>query len=166
MKFIIARYKEDISWADNLNKDVIQKEVDLPNIGREPSSYLLWILNNYEKLNDEEEYVFCQGNPFDHSPNFLDEVRITNYYGGNHICDIQGRPDHPGLPMKEFCDKIGIKDTTFVFKAGCQFKLTKNQIRSIPYTVYIRMYNEIMENEIYCWVFERLPIYLWKHWSY
>lgn len=164
MHFVIARFNEDISWAYGLKKTVIQKGKDMPNIGREPASYLLYIINNYAIM--EGEYVFCQGNPFDHCPNFLEEVKTTNHFGGNHVSDMNGSPDHPGLPMKEFCEKLGIEDRTFVFKAGCQFKLTADEIRSIPYNKYVEMFNLMIQNELHAWVFERMPITLWKNFKY
>lgn len=80
---IIAQYNEDVSWITNLDNRYIQKIylytkdinntnfVDsknipstrkyLPNIGREPHTYLYHIINNYDNLADIN--IFVQGSP-------------------------------------------------------------------------------------------------------
>lgn len=163
MHFVIARYKKDISWADNLEKTVIQKDVDMPNIGREPASYLYFIIKNYCNL--EGEYVFCQDEPFDHCPNFLEKVETENYFGVDHTCDLTGRPHHPGLPIEEVAKELGIERLLpihITFKAGCQFKLTAEQIKQIPYEKYIKMLEVVIKNELNPYVFERLVRYIFK----
>lgn len=94
-RLVVAKYKEDISWVNELknhfdivvyNKDnhldpndlnFERKEyyidgikwIDLPNIGREAQTYLFHIIENFNNLHELE--VFTQGNPFDHSPHFI-----------------------------------------------------------------------------------------------
>ena len=73
-KVVVARYKEDIGWLDPLqehlvilNKGVpynVSNEVLLPNVGREPHSYLWYIIENYEQL--PEVLIFTQGDISDH----------------------------------------------------------------------------------------------------
>ena len=82
MKFVIARYNEDIEWTkryDNVlifNKglplDGIACE-PLPNVGREGHTYYKYICDNYENLDDYT--VFLQGHPFDHSPNLFKNLQ-------------------------------------------------------------------------------------------
>lgn len=83
---VIARYKENIDWLDNISKiDSIKKifiyekffdapestlnsnkiRISLPNLGRESNTYLHHIVENYDKLNDFT--VFLQGDPSPHS---------------------------------------------------------------------------------------------------
>ena len=90
---VVARFKEDLEWLNKLieselwierviifNKgpenisfskkalkkiEIIRKE----NIGREGGTYLDYIIENYEVLPDK--IWFIQGDPFDHSPDFL-----------------------------------------------------------------------------------------------
>lgn len=73
VKVIIARYKEDITWAQDLGYDVVvydkggdlrDKAIQLDNIGREAHSYLTHIITHYDILS--EFNVFVQGDPFDH----------------------------------------------------------------------------------------------------
>jgi len=73
VKVIIARYREDISWADQLGYDYVvydkggrehEKAIVLPNIGREAHTYFSHIVHEYDALADMN--VFLQGDPFDH----------------------------------------------------------------------------------------------------
>lgn len=63
---VIAKYKENISWVEELKYPYIvyDKSKDIPNVGREAESYLRYIIANYDNLPDY--VVFLQGNPFDH----------------------------------------------------------------------------------------------------
>lgn len=92
----VSHYKENLDWTNRINQDSIQtykiyhkyhnknldtyldmfieddKNIFLANIGREAHTYLMHIVQNYNQLYDIE--IFCQGNPFDHCPNFLNEI--------------------------------------------------------------------------------------------
>jgi len=135
---VIARYKEDISWIDDNNLtdkfNVIvynkfhNEPITLPNAaGRESHTYLWHIVSNYDTLADRT--VFCQGDPFEHSPNFLNLIGKVNsadklgYFpmsqarpeegllrtdgvipplgDGTLHCNILGQPNHPFLNMEE-----------------------------------------------------------------
>jgi hypothetical protein len=79
VRYIVARYNEDISWTDSLSPDrIIYNKGDpstlstaqpsevttLPNMGRESHTYLTYIIENYDNLPDV--CVFTQGNIADH----------------------------------------------------------------------------------------------------
>lgn len=75
VKYIIARYNEDITWLNELKKeDVIiynkgtplniDNEILLKNVGKEPHTYLKYIIDNYNNLPDI--CVFSQGKVEDH----------------------------------------------------------------------------------------------------
>ena len=73
VKVIIARYREDVSWADGLGYDYVVYDkggnddvnaLPLPNIGREAHTYLTHIVTEYDHLAPMN--VFLQGDPFDH----------------------------------------------------------------------------------------------------
>jgi hypothetical protein len=82
---VIARYNERIDWINKIkNKDIhillynkgnpvpLSKKYEtilLPNVGRESHTYLTHIINHYDHLADTT--IFTQGDPFDHSPDFL-----------------------------------------------------------------------------------------------
>jgi hypothetical protein len=111
-RLVVAKYKEDISWINELkdhfdivvyNKDNNLdphdlnfhkreyhidgiKWIDLPNIGREAQTYLFHIIENFDNLHDLE--VFTQGNPFDHTPHFIQSLINLNpsdYY--KNLCN-------------------------------------------------------------------------------
>lgn len=85
---VIARYNEDVSWIEHIpeqyNIHLYEKgmpldigassrklatHTTLPNIGRESDTYLHHLLHHMQS--NESFTVFTQGDPFEHSPNFL-----------------------------------------------------------------------------------------------
>lgn len=73
-RFIITRISnnEDLKLPDRA------KVVHLQNIGRESDTYLTHIIDHYDTLADIT--IFCQGDPFPHSPDFLKLLNYTKDY--------------------------------------------------------------------------------------
>ena len=88
---IIVRYNENLDWIyqlrDHYNIIIYNKGntldqnfkqnvtvINVENKGRESEGYLRFIIENYEKINDEEYYLFLQANPFDHSKNIIEKI--------------------------------------------------------------------------------------------
>lgn len=156
MILVIAKYQERVDWATDYNKCVIEKGTDMPNIGREVSSFLGFICKNYDNLIDDE-YVFCQGDPFDHCPNFLEEIKTGNYYGRVVECLPDGCPHHCGLDIDSFAMGIGVGTRErYNFKAGGQFKLTKAEILQRRKDWYEIAFHLSMTKPQAPWIFERL----------
>lgn len=67
-KLVIARYKEDIAWANKFESKIVYNKFEgenlLPNVGREAHTYLHHIITNYSDLDDIS--IFAQGNIIDH----------------------------------------------------------------------------------------------------
>lgn len=148
---IIARYNEDISWANDIEKFVVQKDEHLPNIGRETSSYFWYIINNYESLSGE--YTFVQGRKQDHPVHVFD-----------HNCDLNGSPHHPGLNLKELANDLGIEIPDQIqFTRGAQFTVSAEQIKKRELEWYKKAYDIAMLDDGTCgsypYRFERL----WKY---
>lgn len=94
---VVARYKENLEWINHLDTKYIvynkgNNDLDylnpininiIPNIGYEAYVYLKYIVDNYNNLPDQ--IIFTQGNPFDHSPQFLDLVNLYH----DDFSDIQ-----------------------------------------------------------------------------
>lgn len=102
-RIVIANFKENLDWTNKLNVDflIYKKDHDLSidyneilksknsnnvyylrNTGRESHTYLIHIIKNYENLYDNE--YFTQGNPFDHCPDYLDQInKDKNKYHHN-----------------------------------------------------------------------------------
>ncbi len=165
---IVAKYREDISWTKDLPKDmklvVIQKGKDVPNIGREPYSYLHYIIENYDNL--EGQYIFCQGNPFDHANTFMSDIKEIEkdfYSFGNttKISDSEGKPDHPGLSVQKYYNELcnGAK-TIFPFKPGCQFTVTSKQLKKNTKDLYEALLDYCKNDDKFPYVFERLVGYI------
>jgi len=135
---VIARYNEDVSWVKQIKfKFIVQKNIHLPNSGREASSYLWYIINYYHKLKDFHGYQFCQGRCKDHKISVFD-----------HYCDLEGRPHHPGLEINNFAKRIGLKIPNILsFTAGAQFVTTAENIKWRHLDWYRELYEVSMSNE-------------------
>ncbi len=87
---VIARYKEDLSWLLKTPNDIqitvynkgpeitdlrvskrIGEIIRLRNVGREADTYLNHLLQNQGKVDARGWTIFCQGDPFTHSTDFL-----------------------------------------------------------------------------------------------
>jgi hypothetical protein len=74
---VIAKYQEDTTWTLRLKVPsfIVEKGKEMPNVGRETSSYLWYIVTHYDQL--QGMYIFCQGNPFDHEPLMVEKINQT-----------------------------------------------------------------------------------------
>jgi len=89
-EIVVARYNEDLSWLEQLPKDIkitiYNKGKDdikypyikLPNIGRESHTYMYHIVENYNNL--AEMTIFCQGNSIEHNPDFINLIKNKKYF--------------------------------------------------------------------------------------
>lgn len=116
---VIARYNENLDWLkkfNNLNikvydkgEDLIHNSKKLPNIGREAHTYLTYIVENYDNLDDVT--IFTQGNPLDHvsdidqfniDDNFTGYKTFVEYYGNFVNGEIISRKQQPGAYWMSF----------------------------------------------------------------
>ena len=118
---VIAKYNEDINWSNNYdNVVVVQKGRDLPNKGREASSYLWWIIKNYNDI--PEKVHFLQGNPFAHT----DENLKSTYFPES---DKNGCALHCGLDIEKTARILGIVlPEKWSFAAGANIEVCKEEI--------------------------------------
>ena len=156
---VVSRYDEDTDWLLRLpswNIIVYDKGTTndknypsnrLPNVGREAETYLNYIVNNYDKLN---EYTgFVQGRPFDHLhfahfgdwvaniPNavsYINDINITQdfmLFGEHppHICDNIGSPHYTGLEFSGYAKLINVNVPPILsYRAGAQFIVSREKI--------------------------------------
>jgi hypothetical protein len=172
MTIVVAKYKENTSWINFLNYKhnviVINKtnELDpytnivLENIGRESHSYLWYIINYYDYL--DEYTCFMQGNPFDHSPNIINHINNFDYKTnflplGIRICDTikDNCKHHPGLKTSNFSKLINIPNE-WDFCAGAQFIVSRNCILQHSKEYYRELFDMHYTNEQTPWCLERL----------
>lgn len=160
MKFVIAKYKEDTSWARNLPHILITKEIEIPNVGREATSYLYFIVSNYKNLRGE--YVFCQGHPFDHWPNFVSDIKKHRSVGTVFSCRKDGTPNEPDLPIHEICQALDLPILdVYTFRTGAQFRINAQQIKARPLEWYAKALILSITEPKAPWVFERIWPLVW-----
>lgn len=169
MKIIVARYNENLEWTKQFNDVLIYNKGDkisdeynqimLNNVGREGHTYFKYIYDNYDTLDNYT--IFLQGYPFDHSPNIINDLlKYTNNIELNTgfdflssrilNCNLTGCCYHVGLPLIDVYEKIfneRKENMDFVFGAGAQFIISKNQILKRPKDFYLTII-KLLENDI------------------
>lgn len=185
IEFVVAKYKEDIGWIDEL-KDTFRFTIydksetgTLPNYGREAHTYIHHIIENYDNLTDIT--VFLQGNPFEHM--FVTQteeipkdqaIRIIRSY--NYNCT---EPFFCNRLLKENCNKtrnvyimlFGYppRSRYIEFTPGAQWIVKKEDILSRPYKFYKNIHELLKKpsvvfdsNIVTPWTMERLWHYIFN----
>jgi GR25 family glycosyltransferase involved in LPS biosynthesis len=178
IKIVVARYNENIDWTTQFSNLLIYNkgtrlgifnEILLDNVGREGHTYYKYIYDNYYNLNDYT--IFLQGNPFDHSPNIIQNLKKYIYKNNLDLdfeflsetisnCNLSGCKLHYKLELKTVYEKIfNIKRDTmeFQFGQGSQFIVSKTQILSRPREFYLNIVKilDYDKNPIEGYVIER-----------
>jgi hypothetical protein len=182
MKIIIARYNENIDWSKQFDNVIIYNkghvlnlfnEININNVGREGHTYYKYLYENYDSLDDYT--MFLQGNPFDHTFEIITKIKnirqqiLSNTYNEKlHFlsdkifnCSINGCIHHKGLPLIETYFNLfncqPDKNLMFLFGAGAQFIVSKEQIHKRPRDFYLKIVNilEYSINPIEGFVIER-----------
>ncbi len=118
---VVARYSEDLEWLSEVplefkvmvyNKGMLIESLsalermdayeERDNLGRESETYLHHILSHRE--DDSEWTVFCQGNPFDHSPDFLDLLHQRAEWQDVQALSCQYQPEND-IPPAYLADR-------------------------------------------------------------
>lgn len=112
-EIVIARYKENINWSENLNDfkiSVYNKDSGfnlIPNVGFEANTYLYHIVTRYQSLS--EITVFTQGSLKEHLAldvfkKHLIKLNSTQFmpFTGKTFCLNNGCPHHCGLKISNF----------------------------------------------------------------
>lgn len=168
---IVAQYNEDVSWVDRVEgwaPLIVKKGRDLRNEGRECSSFYWGINRIYEELDDESIVACVQGNPFAHDEAFPVSLWVpvrdyTPLGGWSVVCDMEGNPHHPNLPLRRYWDLwIRTEQPDYIrFTAGGQFMVTGAVVRNRPRDFYRRMVGH-MSDRYAPWCMERLWGYLFR----
>jgi len=166
MKWIIARNKENITWSKGFNKVVVQKGIDLENLGREPSSYLWYIIKNYDVL--EGEYTFVQGNFRNHDVNILREypkdIKDFKWHGTKTYTEDMHGGNNDTCNTAWFIKECNLKHSgeKITFKGACLFSVTAERIRKRSLEFYKKMFDVLMSEENRSpWAFERCVGLIW-----
>ena len=177
---VVAKYKEDINWVNELNYPYIvyDKSKDYPNVGRESETYLRYIIDNYNNLPDR--IVFLQGHPFDHlkipSIAFVNkeielnkDTKETILLRGDYLEGHNKYTRTFESYSKLFDNKV---PEFFVFSTGAQYIVHKESILHRPLEYYKTIVSVIrdknnstssMANCLVCpWTIERMWPYLFN----
>lgn len=166
---VVARWREDVDWLRGLPEGwratVVQKGTDLPNAGREPTSFLWWIDTHYKKIDRGAQYAFVQGDPFPHVADLWN--RLTNPGTGfrplSSSAPFQstgnGSPHHPGVPVADcherWFDTPMPADVTFW--PGGQFILDGGTLLHHSRQFYRAVFDDLMtRDELAPYAAERL----------
>ncbi len=144
---VVASYTEDLEWIpkvpDGWVKVIYSKGdkgfVALPNVGREAHTYLHDIVTHYAFYKSGAEAVFCQGNPFDHDPDFIAHLSDASIraYGMVMDCAPDGGPHMADAFLHEYCRVFDLPiQTRYRFVAGAQFRVRGEQITAHPLAFY------------------------------
>lgn len=162
---VVARHEEDLGWSDGwAGVVVVQKGRDLPNVGREASSWL-WFLETAE-IDPDTTYAFLQGDPRPHGVGLLNLRTVDRYtpIGSTTLsCDLDGAPNHPGLQIERRAGEwLGVTvPPSITFRAGAQFLLPGRLALSRPRDWYARLRRAVEEDKTGPWVMERLWQFVW-----
>jgi hypothetical protein len=172
---VIAAYKEDLSWLDNISNDevniVIVNKGDITshsratvyttkNIGVCDHSFLYYISNNYDSLSDYT--IFIQANPFDHYSKMIEFINNKGYLNGFFPLADQTIYIAPGEGTGFFIENIlDFKFPGVNFPCGAQYSVPKENILSKPKHFWDDLLNVmIWEDDWFipyfmerCWIF-------------
>ena len=181
--FVIARYKENLDWVYNLKGNIVVYNKsenfkydfprhDVENFGRETETFIKFIVQYYNQLDDYDSVVFLQGNPFDHSTalkynlnkieNKLNEYEFLIFNINNktnefvfladkvYNININRDTTNNEYPLIQYYSIIfeeNTKDKPITFGAGAQFIVSKKAILSRPKRFYEKII-KLIDNEI------------------
>lgn len=157
---VVARLNnEDVSWMSQVDPSWANIVYDQfhPN-GREAFAWLLYLTSYRQRMRNDDEIIFAQGNPFDHDPDFLAHIDDPSVaiFGTIHDCDSNSAPAYTA-PLHSWCDVFGLdKPEIFEFVAGAQFRVFGRQVNTHSLQFYKALFNLTFVNPKAAWIIERL----------
>lgn len=169
LRFVIARYQENVDWANGLSHCIIYNKgndtpntrhpsITLPNVGREGHTYLHHIISNYDQLDDYTG--FLQGHPFDHAPDIEQRINLfmnapvpfyifNRFIHNVNLCYDFSDPNLHALLIQTYEKVFGTRKVChpFQFGAGAQFIVSRDVIRSRPKEFYENIM-KLMDHDI------------------
>lgn len=180
---VIAHYNEDLSWVTNLKYPftIISKngipEGTQPNKGREASTYLEYIIKNYDSLHEYTFFLHGHRSSWHHKKNVDEKINKTvcllPYYNINDFrvyrfseCQLTLSQMQASYPIVE--DILGPMDVERAsFRHSAQFYVHKSAILSRPLETYKALYDIIMTNTNRSFedslLFERIWHFIFTH---
>jgi hypothetical protein len=162
---VVARYQEEFDWsASPWPARIIQKGRELPNAGREASSYA-WFCA-FEPIEPEQTYAFLQGDPRPHAFEWSQLRQVDRFtpLGAYHLTELpDGSPNHPGLQLARACEELQIAPIPdeFHFTAGAMFLVPGHAILRRDPRFWAWLQGRVSANDwLNPWVMERIWPYL------
>lgn len=159
---VVARYTENLDWLQHvpIPTVVYNKGPYLPNshiltnIGREAHTYLSFIIDFYDNLPDK--VFFTQGNPFPHSPQFLQKLQDALQRPFEYVAlgDIDTElttksKSHPGIEKAlQDClhEQLGYCPSTIFFPVGALFGYSREFIKKHPLSFWQGLHRKCVES--------------------
>jgi hypothetical protein len=185
-ELVVSHFEKDLTWIDNVNSDckvvIYTKNQDsldfikLPNIGREPHTYLHHIVTNYGDLCDWT--IFSQDNNTDHVQDWVNIINQEESYwkekaaisaqGAYYFCDYGTYQEYGenggGYPMGDVWKTIF--GTPFpgiiTFAPACNFIISKNLIHGRSLDFYLKLKLILEQVPLAPWIFERYFTYIFN----
>jgi hypothetical protein len=171
VKVVVAHSNENLDWIQYvkyetiiISKANIPPEV-VPNKGNEASSYLKYIIDNYDNLDDYTIFVHGHRTHWHHTSNIDEKINnidfVHDYYNINEVeidklhyalnsVEMENKSNLLPKAWNSFINETGI--SVDYIKLGCitcaQFYVNKNLILKHPREEYIKMYNWLMNSNI------------------
>lgn len=169
---VVAKFKEDVSWAAAFPLDwdiFVYDKADgtMPNVGREAETFARFVDENYDALAQWDYVMFLQGAPFDHVlprdlPTRDEDVRDIVGVAGlglTFVSDSEGKPHHEGLPIAQAHALVfgdGQVPTQWQFFAGAQYIVPVSYILGRDHEFWKRLHNVLASEKVCAWTMERL----------
>lgn len=179
MFLVLAKYKENIEWANIIkNKIIYSKIKNEPNFVDEPygeaSSYLKYIIDNYDKLNEWTMFAHAHEKHWHHSHSIFKSLSIDtdelyknnilflniNHWENNALMiNIYPNDRHNYLHPFEWTNEeynytlrklfnLNVNANYQVFPACAQFIVHKSRILNLPLDLYKRLYDWHLNDEL------------------
>ena len=179
---VVAHHDEDTSWVNNLKYkyEIISKaripREHAPNKGNEASSFLQYIIFNYDNLDDVSVFVHGHRNAWHHKEN-MDEkmnrmVFDKNYYNINTNDTNNSLTMLVHFPMelakmKQMLPELGaILNIKFdpekiVYRNSAQFYVRKELIKMHSRETYFKLHEWLMRSKESSYYTSRAFEYIW-----
>ena len=186
---VVARYKENIDWLKELDKEVYNiriynKGLDdirfscrkLENVGGDAHTYVNYIVENYHALPDY--VVFIQGDPFDHCKDAINKIKshttenlvvLSDHYieesinGWYEHC-LKRPSEYPVTYLRDVgCSILGNEcPSVCKFGAGQQYIINSDLIKNRSLDFYLKLLGSFKQDYLLPWHLERLFLYVYK----
>lgn len=168
---VVAQFAENLDWVGKVRGpwtiSIVRNGLHRDNTGREAGAYLWWLERWLDRLDNTDVVVFSQGDPFAHCQDFLNRIEqvpddvdyepLIDRELENLGCDRKGGPDHRGLPVGEWWERLmGCQfPTDFTFNRAAMFAVSVERLRAVDWGAVAAC----VDSPFGPWVIERL----WQH---